>query len=880
MLLTALLVLGSALPLAATTVAVTTGTKYQVIQGFGASSYSESISTAEATSFFTDQSNAALGSQNGNSIGLSILRLSIDEGGNFGTEGNDAKTSVGINPALEVFASSWSPPAADKACNCVNGPGTGQAANTNTNFAPAAGSTNVPSNLPAFATFQANFAKTMKSTYGVNLYAISPQNEPDWNTTYDSCLWTPQQFDTYIPLLSTALNTAGMSSVKIMMPESFADNLAGSATTMADANAAPLVSIVGMHLYGGGPNAIPASYSTVAGHAIQGWVTEISEHSSSGTPFSDTMYYAQQIHKCIVDTGFNAYCYWWLVNLNSDDEGLYTSGAAPTSTYYMMGNWAKFIRPGYMRVSCTEAPATGVQVSAYTGTATEGGATVNRVVIVAINSSGSAVSQAFNFTDQTVTETYPWITSSSVNFTPQAVQAVSGGQFTYSLPANSITTFVSDCGSASTPTVSPTSLRSSTSTPSRTLTPSSTASGTVTPSRSPSDTPMASPSSTVTVTSTRSSTASPTVLVATATASPTATPSRSSTPLPSASSTATQSSTPLPSSTVSPTFTPALGTPTPSSTETVVLPSPSSTASFTAASSPSASASPSTGTTDSATASPTQAPDTATSTATPSATAMLDSPTVTSLPSATGTATATPTASALPSDSATDTPAATLTRSRTASPTVTATPWVPQVTMLSITTSLDTGGPQLVVSGSGFQAGATVSLGGTSLQALAQSGSTSLQGVVPAHADGSVDVVVTNPNGQSVTLMAAFTFVPVKSTSTVTPSDTATAAPAVSAVVTGPLKILKDQVIPNPGAKDVAFLLNGPADSIVVRLWTPSYILVASVTRQGPFDAGWNRVPLPVSGLRPGLYFLTLEARSGAAKSLPVPPLRLVLLQR
>ena len=631
---------GSALPAVAFagTVAVTTGTQYQVIQGFGASSYSESISTAEATSFFTDQSNAALGSQNGNSIGLSILRLSIDESGNFGTEGNDAKASVAINPNLEVFASSWSPPAADKACNCVNGPGSGQAANTNTNFAPAAGSTNVPSNLPAFATYQAGFAQTMKNTYGVDLYAISPQNEPDWNTTYDSCLWTPAQFDTYVPLLSNALKNVGMGSVKIMMPESFSDNLAGSATTMADSNAAPLVSIVGMHLYGGGPNAIPASYSTVAGHAIQGWVTEISEHSSSGTPFSDTMYYAQQVHKCIVDTGFNAYCYWWLVNLNSDDEGLYTSGAAPTSTYYMMGNWAKFIRPGYMRVSCTENPATNVQVSAYTGTATEGGSSVNRVVIVAINSSGSSVSQTFNYADQTVTQAYPWITSASQNFVAQAVQAVSGNQFTYTLPANSITTFVADCGSqgSPTPSVSPTPTRTRSATPSVSPTSTPTASGTAT--ASPTATPSGTRSVTSSATPTLSRTASASPSLTATLAAPTATLTRTGTP---SATMAVSSATTTPSATVAV----SSATASPSA-------SPPTTASMTPTQTPSV------------TAAVSSATESVTPTQTPSATIAISSATATpsrsTTPSATLTATSSPmvAASPTPSEAATAPPTA------------------------------------------------------------------------------------------------------------------------------------------------------------------------------------------------------------------------------
>jgi len=472
------LLLGLPALVAGGTVSVTTGTQHQVIQGFGASSYSESVSTAQSTALFKDQSNAALGTQNsGTSIGLSILRLSINESSSFGQEGTDAKNGVAANPNLQVFASSWSPPGADKASGVVNGPGTGgNAGNTNTNFNPTIGAqTNTPSNLPAFATYQANFASTMDKTYGVKLYAISPQNEPDWNATYDSCLWTPQQFDTYIPLLKTALQTAAESGVKIMFPESFADNLTGSNTAMADMAVAPDVGIIGMHLYGapGGAAAqLPASYYTNDPN-VQSWITEESEHAGYGkatwTFDNDTLWYAQQIHDFLADKNGNAYCYWWIQNSagnTGDDEGLYTSGGALTSTYYMMGNWSMFIRPGYKRVAAApEVPigagglgATGVEVSSYFGTATEGGATVNRVVIVAINSEASSESQTFSFTDQTVTQVYPWISSTSDNLLAQAAVPVSGGQFTYTLPADSITTFVADCGSSSTPrTIGPAS---------------------------------------------------------------------------------------------------------------------------------------------------------------------------------------------------------------------------------------------------------------------------------------------------------------------------------------------------------------------------------------------------------------------------------------
>ena len=43
----------------------------------------------------------------------------------------------------------------------------------------------------AYASQLANYVVSMKNTYGINLYALSIQNEPDANvTSYDACQWT------------------------------------------------------------------------------------------------------------------------------------------------------------------------------------------------------------------------------------------------------------------------------------------------------------------------------------------------------------------------------------------------------------------------------------------------------------------------------------------------------------------------------------------------------------------------------------------------------------------------------------------------------------------------------------------------------------------
>jgi hypothetical protein len=61
------------------------------------------------------------------------------------------------------------------------------------------------------------------------------------------------------------------------------------------------------------------------------------------------------------------------------------------------------------------------------------------------------------------------------------------------------------------------------------------------------------------------------------------------------------------------------------------------------------------------------------------------------------------------------------------------------------------------ITGTGFQPGATVTFGGERGKANVHDGSIYL--AAPAHAVGVVDVVITNPDGQSATLARAYTYV-------------------------------------------------------------------------------------------------------------------------
>ena len=85
-------------------------------------------------------------------------------------------------------------------------------------------------------------------------------------------------------------------------------------------------------------------------------------------------------------------------------------------------------------MNATANPVAGVYLSAYGGN--------GKLVIVAINANATAASVPVYIEGQSVNSLTPYQTSASAKMAELSAVSVSGNQFTYSLPAQSITTFV------------------------------------------------------------------------------------------------------------------------------------------------------------------------------------------------------------------------------------------------------------------------------------------------------------------------------------------------------------------------------------------------------------------------------------------------------
>lgn len=393
----------------------------QVIRGFGAcSAWSGSkINDNLAQLFFDPQ----------DGIGLSILRTRIPPDSNWNSE-TPAMLLAKNWGVTQIWSTEWTPPAGYK-----------------TNHDPNHGGSLDPSHYKDYADYLVRYAQDVKASTKIDLYALSPANEPDFSPSYESCLWTGDQFKTFVrDYLGPAFKTAGLTT-RIVIPESYKSDLALSDPTLSDPAAAAYVDIIGEHLYGGGPLPYPLAQDLKKEY----WETEISDFKTFDGGMANGLKYAIQIHRCLVDSGMNAYHYWWLVPVGSSNsnEGLVDQVGGPTKRLYCLGNFSKFIRPDFYRIETTPETAEGVWASAYKDTAS------GRFVVVAINTASRPVSQDFQLRGLAASSVTPWVTDNLRNLEKQAGVEVADGKFSYSLPVSSVVSFTGEAAAFG-PTATPT----------------------------------------------------------------------------------------------------------------------------------------------------------------------------------------------------------------------------------------------------------------------------------------------------------------------------------------------------------------------------------------------------------------------------------------
>ena len=255
----------------------------------------------------------------------------------------------------------------------------------------------------------------------VPIYAISLQNEPDINVSYDSCDWSPQQM---ISWLNAEASKFG--DTKLVAAESYNYNKGATDPILNDASASALFDIVGVHLYG----ARPSDYPLALNKGKEIWMTEhYTDSNTDANRWPSALDVGKEIHDCMA-SNFSAYIWWYIRR----SYGPITEDGKVSKRGYMIAQYSKFVRPGFVRVD-TSGKA-GLNVTAYR----QG----RQVVVVFVNTNSASQTLSLGINAGSFTSLEKYTTSSSKNVQSDPAIALTGNVGSVTLDGQSVTTLVGE----------------------------------------------------------------------------------------------------------------------------------------------------------------------------------------------------------------------------------------------------------------------------------------------------------------------------------------------------------------------------------------------------------------------------------------------------
>ncbi|HBQ58923.1 MAG TPA: cellulose-binding protein, partial [Balneolaceae bacterium] len=345
-------------------------------------------------------------------LGLSILRIRIPPNKDQWSD-NLPTAQKAYQMGVKVIASPWSPPASMK---------------TNDDLV---GGRLKKDSYADYASFLRQFEDYMENN-GVPLYAISIQNEPDIEVSYESCDWNAEEMTSFLRDHGDSLST------KVIAPESFQFRREISDAILSDSAAASNVDIIGGHIYGGGLN----RYFLPSEKGKEIWMTEYLKNQGATDEWEqledeviwdETVEMLDTIQRSMI-YDWNAYIWWYLKRyysfLGDGEQG--TEDGVLLKRGYAFSHFSRFVKPGFHRVYTRLSYAPGyssVSLTAYTDS--------SKAIIIAVNGENSPKEVNFSIAGGAITSLRQHVTSLTENMVQLENVEITNNSFTLTLPAKS-----------------------------------------------------------------------------------------------------------------------------------------------------------------------------------------------------------------------------------------------------------------------------------------------------------------------------------------------------------------------------------------------------------------------------------------------------------
>ncbi|MBQ8050658.1 MAG: endo-1,4-beta-xylanase xyn5A [Bacteroidaceae bacterium] len=291
-------------------------TRHQTVTGFGAAACDGAMCP-----FATDTQPVKLLYGPGSKIGLNIMRMEISpnfegdvrvlEWGNWDSpydwQGSVPSAKIVKQRGGIVFGTPWSPPGDFKTNGTAQGGNSDDQGNQRGELREDC--------YEKFFPWLNTFLAYMKSK-GVDVDAVSIQNEPDWWVSYSGCLYTPQQQLNLVKNYAYMLDRETYPGVRLISAEPLGFNPQYSNALLNDATAREQIDIIAGHIYGHAPldNGNLKDAAVLAEkYGKEVWMTEhsVTDNIDRLPNWHEQLLFAEELNECML-AGCTGYIYWYM----------------------------------------------------------------------------------------------------------------------------------------------------------------------------------------------------------------------------------------------------------------------------------------------------------------------------------------------------------------------------------------------------------------------------------------------------------------------------------------------------------------------------------------------------------------------------------------
>jgi O-glycosyl hydrolase len=303
----------------------------------------------------------------------------------------------------------------------------------------------LPEMYDNYAQYLVDIVRHLKEEENIPIKWISPVNEPQWAWNYENgqegCHYGPGEVLEVTRALIRAIQKNGLDvNVSVFESGEWKKSQVYIEKLLNDAEVAPYLDHIAIHSYWSEANDKRAvvNYTNRNFPGTCFWMTEWTEMKEGrDTSMDSALVLANMIHEDLSTANVTSWQYWIAVSRYFYHDGLiYVNlndrSITETKRLWAMGNFSRYIRPGYVRVGAM-ASDEEINVTAFEAP------DQSQYVVLVINNAQEPVSMDITGIPADFTNIKRYETSAQYNLEEEGIERPAGA---YTYPAQSVTTLV------------------------------------------------------------------------------------------------------------------------------------------------------------------------------------------------------------------------------------------------------------------------------------------------------------------------------------------------------------------------------------------------------------------------------------------------------